>query len=66
MLVIDKNQGITDSGKKFGYICGDEGGWFFTWHDTDEETLNSLEVDCVDGDGGIEYQDARKALKAIL
>lgn len=65
-MEIDKFQGITEDGKKFGYISGNNGGWFFTWYDTKEETLASLEIDYVDGDGGISYNEALNALSKVF
>lgn len=29
-MTIEMKQGITEDGRDFGYVCGDDGGWFFT------------------------------------
>lgn len=50
---IDMNQGVDQQGRKFGYVSGDGGGYFFTWHKTLGETIASLGEDMVDGDGGL-------------
>lgn len=63
---LDRKQGRTEDDRDFGYICGDDGGWFFTWHDTLAETLESLEIDEVDGDGGLDEDDVREFLAAEL
>lgn len=65
-MEIDKKQGITEEGGDFGYIAGDGGGWFFTWYDDPGETLNSIEIDETDGNGGISEDEAREALEKIL
>lgn len=65
-MTFDKFQGYDDEGRKFGYIHGDGGGWFFTWMDTLDETLYSLEEDEVDGDGGISQSEAYQFLLAKL
>lgn len=47
-LTIDRYQGRDDQDRKFGYVhTGDEddGGYFFTWMPTLEETLGSLDAD---------------------
>lgn len=67
MLQIDMGQGIDEQGRKFGYIHGEEGGYFFTWMPTLAETLASLEEDEVDGDGGlVESVAAEELRKRIL
>lgn len=63
---LDRRQGVTADGRDFGYVCGDDGGWFFTWHDTLEETVDSLEIDEQDGDGGLDEEDVRDWLKDKL
>lgn len=64
-VTIDEFQGYTEDGIKFGYLAGDDGGWFFKWYDTDEEILDSLEVDEA-GDGGVSYDEAYDALSEML
>jgi hypothetical protein len=62
-LTIDMNQGQTEDGRTFGYVHGEDGGFFFTWMPTLAETLESVEEDEQDGDGGLTVEEARKALK---
>lgn len=65
-MTLDRWQGDDEQGRKFGYICGDDGGWFFTHMPTLAETLDSLEEDEVDGDGGVSATEARRFLKRKL
>lgn len=46
-LIWDKNQGLTEQDRAFGYIHtgNEEGGYFFTWMPTLEETLASINAD---------------------
>ena len=46
-LSIDMYQGRDAQDRKFGYVgCdADESGYFFTWHSTLEDTLDSLDGD---------------------
>ena len=62
-MKIDMNQGITEDGRYFGYIAGDNGGYFYTHMDTLDDTLDSLEVDEVDGSGGLGIDNVREFLK---
>ena len=62
---IDLNQGITDD-RQFGYVADDEGGFFFTWLDSLDDTLNSVEVDQQDGAGGLDDVDVREFLSDYL
>ena len=50
---LDMNQGRDEQDRSFGYVCGDDGGFFFTWMPTLEATLASVEEDEQDGDGGL-------------
>jgi hypothetical protein len=50
---IELVQGHDGSGWDFGYVHGDGGGYFFTWHATLENTLASVEADEADGDGDL-------------
>ena len=46
-LKIDIDQGEDDNGRTFGYVRTDredDGGYFFTWLPTIEETLGSLDA----------------------
>lgn len=61
-MILDHHQGDTEHGRKFGYVSGDGGGYFFTWMDSLEETLESVEVDEVDGDGGLTADQVRAFL----
>ena len=50
-LTVDLHQGETVSGKSFGWVGdleGDSGGYFFTWGETLEETIGSLDPDEID------------------
>lgn len=66
IMTLDRKQGITENNREFGYVCGDDGGWFFTWCDTLAETLDSIEIDTVDGDGGLSKCDVREFLATEL
>lgn len=51
-------QGVDENGRDFGYVDGDDGGgFFFTWHDTLDQTLQSIDIDAVDGPGGLDESD---------
>ena len=58
-------QGETEHGEAFGYVAGDEGGWFFVWGDSLTDTLNSLTED-EDGDGGLSADEVVEFLTARL
>jgi len=50
-LVIDIDQGEDDNGRTFGYVRTDredDGGYFFRWFPTLDETVDSLDADDVD------------------
>ena len=47
-MYIDKYQGIDEQNRNYGYIGQDDGGYFFTWLDTLEETLDSLDPNIID------------------
>jgi len=60
-------QGYTEDDKRFGYIAGsDGGGWFFVECARHSDTLQSLEIDEIDGDGGMSYETAYKILYNYL
>jgi len=59
-------QGYTIDNIRFGYVAGTEGGWYFTEHLDARDTLDSLEIDEIDGDGGLTHEDARSTLSAYL
>jgi hypothetical protein len=63
---VDLMQGETEDGAKFGYVSGDDGGFFFTWRDTPEATLDSVETDEVDGDGGLGQSEVIEFLRGYL
>lgn len=49
MILIDKNQNDDGNGNQFGYVYeADGGGYFFTWMDSLDATLRSIEIDRVD------------------
>lgn len=50
-------QGQDDKGRDFGYVHGEDGGFFFTWLETLGATVSSAEEDTVDGDGGLDRSD---------
>lgn len=53
-------------GRAFGYAHGDDGGYFFTWMDTLDATLASVEEDEVDGNGGLDQNAVAKFLRGYL
>jgi hypothetical protein len=65
-MTIDMYQGRDEQDRKFGYVCGDEGGFFFTWMPTLEETLASVEEDEMDGDGGLDEADVVEFLRGKI
>jgi hypothetical protein len=62
----DLNQGDDEQGRTFGYVCGDDGGFFFTWLGSLAETLDSIDEDEQDGDGGLDADEVREFLAAYL
>lgn len=62
-MSLDSYQGRDEQDRKFGYVCGDDGGFFFTWMPTLEATLASIEEDEQDGDGGLSEADVREFLR---
>jgi hypothetical protein len=63
---VDICQGQDEHGHDFGYVAGDEGGFFFTWMPTLKETLESIEEDDIDGGGGLDKHEVRKFLADYL
>lgn len=63
---VDLVQGRDDQERTFGYVHGDDGGFFFTWMPTLEQTLSSVEVDEVDGDGDLNESDVVEFLREYL
>jgi hypothetical protein len=59
-------QGEDHLDRVFGYVSGDGGGFFFTWMETLEETLNSIEADSESGTGGLRKSDVRDFLRTYL
>lgn len=59
-------QGVDRNGREFGYVSGEGGGLFFTWMPTLEETLDSMEQDEVDGDGGLDFLQVEEMLREYL
>lgn len=65
-IKIDWDQGEDELGRKFGYVAGDGGGWFFTHFDSVAEMIESLEIDEIDGDGGVTCQTAETMLVSYI
>jgi hypothetical protein len=63
---VDLYQGEDQQDRVFGYVSGDDGGFFFTWMPTLTETLDSIEEDEIDGDGGLGKSDVRDFLESYL
>ena len=63
---VDICQGQAEDDRDFGYVAGDDGGFFFTWMDTLQDTLDSIDEDEVSGDGGLSYAEVRSFLESYL
>jgi hypothetical protein len=63
---VELYQGRDAQNCAFGYVHGDDGGFFFTWRPTLDATLDSVEVDSVDGDGGLDKSDVIAILNDYL
>ena len=63
---VDMCQGQDEQGRDFGYVAGDDGGYFFTWMPTLSETLDSIEEDEQDGSGGLDEYEVREFLADYL
>lgn len=63
---VDLVQGVGKNNERFGYVHGDDGGFFFTWKPTLEATLASVEVDEVDGAGDLDESDVIEFLTEYL
>lgn len=63
---VELYQGRGSDERAFGYVHGDDGGFFFTWHPTLEATLASVEEDEIDGDGGLDEGDVADFLREYL
>lgn len=63
---VSLNQGEDINDRTFGYVAGDGGGFFFTWMDTLEGTLDSIESDGECGSGGLRKSDVRDFLESYL
>jgi hypothetical protein len=63
---VDLVQGETNLDRKFGYVAGDDGGFFFTWLDTLSSTLSSVEEDEIDGAGELVRSDVIAFLRGYL
>ncbi len=63
---VSLNQGEDINDRTFGYVAGTDGGFFFTWMDTLEETLDSIEADEESGNGGLRKSDVRDFLEGYL
>jgi hypothetical protein len=63
---VELMQGRDDQDRAFGYVHGDDGGFFFTWMPTLDATLSSVEEDEVDGDGGLDREEVVEFLREYL
>jgi len=64
---VTEAQGYDEDDRVFGFVAGDgEGGFFFSWHQTIEDTLNSIAEDEQDGKGGLDIDSVREFLKEHL
>ncbi len=63
---IDLCQGQDEQNRDFGYVAGDDGGFFFTWLETLEATLDSIDEDQQDGDGELDEHEVREVLSEYL
>jgi hypothetical protein len=63
---VDLVQGEGEDGAPFGYVAGDDGGYFFTWRATLDATLASVDEDDVDGDGGLKKGEVVAFLRDYL
>ena len=63
---VDLCQGQDDQDRDFGYVAGDDGGFFFTWLPTLEATLDSIDEDQQDGDGELDESEVREFLADYL
>lgn len=65
-MQLDRFQGTDEHDRKFGYVAGDEGGYFFTHLESLDATIASLEVDEQDGDGGLDLSEVETFLREKL
>jgi predicted ribonuclease YlaK len=65
-MKIDLEHLVDDTGRSVGYVHGEDGGYFFTWMSTIEDTLASLAADEVDGPGGLDGDEVIHFLGAHL
>jgi len=65
-MQVDLNQGTTEEDNVFGYVAGNDGGFFFTWLSSIEDTVDSVEEDGIDGPGGLESGDVKMFLSNYL
>jgi hypothetical protein len=63
---VDLCQGQDFHDRDFGYVAGDEGGYFFTWMPTLSQTLDSIEEDEQDGAGDLDERNVRDFLESYL
>jgi hypothetical protein len=63
---VNLEQMVDDLGRDVGYVYGENGGYFFTWLPSLEETVGSIESDEVDGDGGLKEKDVAEFLRWYL
>ncbi len=63
---LEMNQGRDQHGRPFGFVHGDEGGFFFTWMSSLGDTLDSVEEDSESSDGGLDRDDVIEFLRREL
>lgn len=63
---VDLDQGVRINNLRFGYVHGRDGGFYFTWHPTLDETIASIEADEIDGDGELDEDDVAEFLREYL
>lgn len=62
-------QGQDENGRNFGYVhtnYSEDGGFFFTWLDTLEATIDSVKEDEVAGNGGRDINRVKSELRPFL
>lgn len=63
---LEQCQGVTQDDRPFGFVHGTDGGFFFRWMPTLEETLSSVEPDRESGNGGLDQDAVTEFLRAQL
>ena len=68
-MMVTIKQGRDENGRDFGYAhssYGKEGGFYFTWLDTLDATIDSVEEDKVAGGGGHDLMAVKHDLRNFL